>query len=122
VVVDRKTGCFFKDLQDLFGLGNSFCRTFEKNQGIIGVLENRTGFTMNNRVMDCSSKEGMMQKPAEHISHDNEEIRRQGVTLAETVPAVNPTPWDSIEKNSSFARVEEFPDPTPPKLGEPTTL
>lgn len=72
-------------------------------------------------VPDGSSKVGMMQKFVKDVSHNDEKIGRKGVTLPETIAAIDPSAWDAIEKHCSFASVQKFLDPVTPIIRKPST-
>jgi hypothetical protein len=39
----------------------------------------------------------MVEEATEHISDDDEEVRGQGVPLAEAVTTIDPSPWSAVE-------------------------
>lgn len=65
-------------------------------------------------MIEGSRKRWVLEKTTEDISNNDEEVRGQGVALAEAVTAVDPMPRDAIEENRGFAGIKEIQHPITP--------
>lgn len=108
MVVDRETGSLLEDLQDMLGLEHSIQGATKENEHVIGVLKNWTRSIRDKRMIEGSRKRWVLEKTTEDISNNDEEVRGQGVALAEAVMAVDPMPRDAIEENGGFAGIKEI--------------
>jgi hypothetical protein len=55
-----------------------------------------------------------VEKTFEHISHNDEEVRGKGITLAQSSFVVDPAPGLSVQENNSFARMKKSLHPNAP--------
>lgn len=114
MVVDGEIGSLLKDLQDMLGLEHSIQGAMKENKHVVGVLKNWTRSIRDKRMIEGSKKRWVLEKMTEDISNNDEEVRGQGVALAEVVTAVDPMPRDTIEENGGFAGIKEIQHPITP--------
>jgi hypothetical protein len=103
VVVDKEPRSLLEDLQDMLSLSNGFSRAFEKNKGIVSVLEHGAGSTREKGVLDGTGQVRVMEEPTKDVGNNNEKVGGEGVSLPKTIPTVDPSPRDAIEHNNRFA-------------------
>jgi hypothetical protein len=92
MIVDGEPSSLLEDLQNVFSLSNGFSGAFEKDEGIICVLEHGAGGIGNQRMFDGTCQIGMMKKPAKNVSNNNKEVSGERIPLMKTIPTVNPPP------------------------------
>jgi hypothetical protein len=88
------------------------------DEGVIGILKDRTREVINERVKKEASLRRMEQKLLEDIRNQVKEKGGEGVTLSKPTPTLDPPSRDAIQKNSSLARIVEQGDPGSPKVWE----
>jgi hypothetical protein len=74
VVVDGQTSGHFKQMEDVFGSSNSSRGGTEKDERVVGVLENWTGAILEDWMADINSKRMVPKQSTKHVSNNNEEI------------------------------------------------
>jgi hypothetical protein len=62
----------------------------------------------------------MLEQAAKHVSDDDEEIRRDGVTLTKPLSAVNPASRDAIQEHRGFSRIQQAENPSASLVREST--
>jgi hypothetical protein len=65
-------------------------------------------------VTDVSKSRSIGEKFLEHIGHNNEEVRRDRVTLLKALTAANPVSRHAVEHDSSLAHMEDVRNPSTP--------
>jgi hypothetical protein len=114
VVVDGETGSLLKNLQDMLGLEHSMQGAAKENERVVSILKNWTRSIRDKRMIEGSRKRWVLEKMIEDISNNDEEVRGQGVALAEAVMVVDRTPRDVIGENGGFAGIKEIQHPITP--------
>lgn len=122
MVVDGKPGGLLEKLQDMLGTLNGINRAVEEDQSVVGILKDGARVTGDKGVSDRRGEGGVLEQPTKDISDNNEKVRRNGVTLTEPSPAVDPAPWDAIEEYGSFPTVKEITDPVAPFIRKASTM
>jgi hypothetical protein len=98
--VDNQAGGRGKLIQDPFQTARSSSTSPEDNQRIIGVLQNRAGgFAIDQGVLERSFK---LDHALKEIAHQEVQVGRQGVPLAQPSLQINPTARDPVEENSGL--------------------
>lgn len=72
MVIDGQSSGLLEDPQDVLGLSDSSSRALEENQSIVRVLEDRTGGTRDQWMLNVLSKIRMVKQSAEKVSNNDE--------------------------------------------------
>ena len=83
MVVDREPRSLLEDLQDMLSLSNGFSRAFEKDKGIVSVLEHGAGSIRDKGVFDGTGQVRVMEEPTKDVGNNNEKVGGEGGLLAE---------------------------------------
>lgn len=71
---------------------------------------------------NVGGKRVALEQPSEDISHDDEKIGRQRVTLTQASFAIDPPPGNTVHEHRGFPRAEQVLHPSTPRFGEATAL
>lgn len=77
-------------MHNLFHVGR------QQNEGVIGVLYDGARLVWQKRVGDGTILSNVL---FEHISHEQKQVRGEGVTLSQSSLALNPSPRHAIHEN-----------------------
>jgi hypothetical protein len=117
--VDDETGGRREAVEDIFEIRDMLRNGPDNNESVIGVLEDRTGKVIDERVQEETFARGMEDHLLEDINNDVEKEGGERVTLPQTATALDPFPGYSVEENSGLTCLVEHFDPGPPELREP---
>jgi hypothetical protein len=67
-----------------------------KNEGVIRVLENRTGGIVSNGVGQGPALPGLANQVLQDIGHKDKDIRGEGVPLTEAIFTADPIAGDTV--------------------------
>jgi len=114
LIVDSKTGVGRELIQDVLQSGQLHRVGLNNDKGAIGVLEDRACKVMDKRVFKKTSCRSIKNHTLQEVSHNDEEVRREWVTLSQTLPTLDPPGRDAIEENCSLTGLIEEGDPVSP--------
>jgi hypothetical protein len=120
VKVDSQASCRRKVLKHLTESGSSASGDFAKDKSVICILQDETWGILNEGVGQGPASPSLPYQVLKHISHEDEHVRGEGITLAEAVPTANPVTRDAIQENRSETRMEDTFHPVTPALVEAT--
>jgi hypothetical protein len=87
------------------------------DQGVVGVLQDRARGTVDQRVAEDVV---LLDHPLQQITHQQVQVRREGITLAQPPLKLNPPPRDSIEQYGRQGGVEDDVHSVTLSIGETT--
>jgi hypothetical protein len=94
----KASGCRER-FKDLFKGCSRFWGSFAENQGIVSVLEDGAGGIHREGVLQSTKPPSLTDKALEDVGNEDEKVRGKGVTLSKAIPAFNPVPGDTIQKD-----------------------
>jgi hypothetical protein len=81
------------------------------DEGIVHVLQDRARHPIGERVKEPSVE---LDEPLQHVGGDEEEVRRQRVSLPKPTHAADPFPWNAIEHDGRAGGREDHVHPFAP--------
>jgi hypothetical protein len=119
IKVDGKASGSREILKHAFeGGSRSGCSPAE-DEGIVGVLENRTRNVRGDGVGELSFSPGQSNEFLGDVGDNNKEVRGEGVSLTQTIAAWDPVARNPIQQDRGETSAKDFFHPEAPKFIKP---
>jgi hypothetical protein len=109
-----QTGSTREGIEELFGMDNLVIVRAQEQEGVVSVLDHWTRQVIHERVEQPAGGGVPRDELLEDVSHNDEQIRRQRIALAQPLLAIKPPPRNAIQEDSGTARLQNSTNPAAP--------
>jgi hypothetical protein len=118
MIINGEASSLFEELKDMPGLKDSVMGAIKEDESVVRILKDRTRVIRNNGVPNRGGERRVLKQTTQDVCYNDEQVRRERVTLPKPVAAIDPGARNAIEKDCRLASDQEITNPPAPLFRE----